>query len=252
MLGVWLAVVPAPAAAQYALVSPAGDSLSFEPSELKMWLETSRELYRILEEDPRVLYVTPLTRQRVSERRPEASYPWNVVTVVDDSTADLQGLPANLREADRAYYNYAVRRMHVVRSTDPDVSCDSLLSLERDVVSSFTDGWIVSRTLFGGPPFAPLDEIAFARDAGHLPALIAAHGDRQHGACPAQWAHDNAPAVATYQEWREEHFPLPPPEVPEQAADSTPAAARPPPPLPPPDEGGRSPEPPPPGSSEAP
>lgn len=220
--GAWIALGPAPAAAQYVLVSPAGDSLSFESTELRDWLETSRALYANLQEDPRVLYWMPPARQDVSERHPEPSYPWNVVTVVSDSVADLQGLPANLREADRAYYNYAVNRMRVVRSTDPDVSCDSLLSLEREVVSSFADGWVVSRTLFGGPPFTPLDEIVFARAAGHLTALIAARNDRQIGACAAEWALGHPAAIADYEAWRREHFPIPDLEESDEAADSMP------------------------------
>ena len=136
-------------------------------------------------------YITPLGREKVSADDPEASYPWNVVTVVDDSTADLQRLPANLREADRAYYNYAVQRMRVVRGADPDVPCDSVLALEESVVGSFVDGWILSRTLFGGPPFAPLDELVFARHDGLLRPLLARHNDRQVGACGGQWADDN-------------------------------------------------------------
>jgi hypothetical protein len=132
-----------------------------------------------------------------------------VVTVVNDSVADMQRLPANLREADRAYYNYAVQRMRVVRGTDPDVPCDSLLALEERVVGSFADGWILSRTLFGGPAFGPLDELVFARRAGLLRALLARRNDRQLGACAGQWAEENLESVAAYDVWQRENFPAP-------------------------------------------
>ena len=138
-------------------------------------LDTARALWADLEEDPRVAYITPAGnpagRETVSLENPEASYPWNVIQVVDDSVVDVMRLPANLREADRAYYNYAVQRMRVVRGADPDVSCDSLLALEEKVVGSFIDGWILSRTLFGGPAFAPIDELMVARRAGLLRPL---------------------------------------------------------------------------------
>lgn len=231
-LAVFPASVPGQAQAQYVLVSPAGDSLTFEPAELRAHLETARVLYADLQEDPRVLYLTPPVRQRVNEQQPAPAYPWNVVTVLSDSVADLQGLPANLREADRAYYNYAVLRMRVVRSADPDVECDSVLALEERVVSSFADGWIVSRTLFGGPEFRPLDEIVFARQAGHLRALLAALNDRQVGACAGQWADAHPDRVAAYQAWRRESFPALELEGPEAAIDST-SGERPRPPLPP-------------------
>ena len=194
--------------AQYTLTAESGDTVQFESADLRAMLDTSRALYADLQEDPRVRYVTPAVREKVSADDPESSYPWNVVTVVDDSTADLQRLPANLREADRAYYNYAVQRMRVVRGADPDVPCDSVLALEESVVGSFVDGWILSRTLFGGPPFAPLDELVFARHAGLLRPLLARRKDRQVGACAGQWAEENLERIAAYEAWRMEKFPV--------------------------------------------
>ena len=128
---------------------------------------------------------------------------------MDDSTIDSSRLPANLREADRAYYNYAVQRMRVVRWGDPDVSCDSLLAQEEKVVGSFIDGWILSRSLFGAPAFEPLDELVFARRAGLLRPLLARRNDPQVGACAGQWADANPERIAAYETWRLEKFPLP-------------------------------------------
>lgn len=210
LIAVFLApCVPAPATAQYALEAANGDTVMFESAELRVMLDTARALYKDLQEDPGVLYYTPLGRERVPESDPSASYPWNVVTVISDSVADLQRLPADLREADRAYYNYAVQRMRVVRGADPDVPCDSVLALEEKVVGSFIDGWILSRTLFGGPAFDTLDELVFARHELLLRPLLARRNDRQVGACAAQWADENPERVAAYDAWRREHFPQP-------------------------------------------
>jgi hypothetical protein len=203
----FLLSVPAAAAAQYTVEAENGDTVQFESAALRVMLDTARALYADLQEDPRVLYYTPLDRETVSLEDPEASYPWNVITVISDSVADLQRLPANLREADRAYYNYAVQRMRVVRGADPDVSCDSLLALEQKAVESFIDGWVLSRTLFGGPPFPPLDELVFARRDGLLRALLARHNDPQVGACAGQWAEENHERIEAYDAWREERFP---------------------------------------------
>ena len=226
-------LLPGAAAAQYTVGAENGDTLQFESAVLRTMLDTARALYADLQEDPRVVYYTPLDRETVSLKDPEASYPWNVVTVISDSAADVQRLPANLREADRAYYNYAVQRMRVVRGTDPDVSCDSILALEEKVVESFTNGWILSRTLFGGPPFPPLDELVFANRAGLLRALLARHNDRQVGACAGQWAEENPERVAAYDAWRQEKFPVageaegdldPKPRDPDGAASGEPGA----------------------------
>ena len=206
-------LVPGTAAAQYTITAENGDTVQFESAELRVMLDTARALWADLEQDPAVAYYTPganrAGRQTVSRENPEASYPWNAVQVVDDTVADVMHLPANLREADRAYYNYAVQRMRVVRWGDPDVSCDSLLAQEEKVVGSFIDGWILSRTLFGAPPFEPLDELVFARRAGLLRPLLARRNDPQVGACAGQWADENPERIAAYETWRLEKFPLP-------------------------------------------
>ena len=133
-------LLPGAAAAQYTVSAENGDTVQFESAALRAMLDTARALYADLEEDPRVFYLTPVgfpgSRVTVSPEDPEPSYPWNVVTVLSDSTVDARPMPANFREADRAYYNYVVQRMRVVRGTDPDVPCDSLLALEEKVVGS--------------------------------------------------------------------------------------------------------------------
>jgi hypothetical protein len=207
------ALMPETVVAQYTITAQNGDTVQFESAALRTMLDTAKALWADLEVDPRVRYRTPginrAEREPVSADAPAASYPWNAVRVVDDSLIDVINLPANLREADRAYYNYAVQRMRVVRGADPDVPCDSLLALEEKVVGSFIDGWILSRTLFGGPEFAPLDELVFARRAGLLRPLLARRNDPQVGACAGIWVEENPERVAAYDAWRREKFPLP-------------------------------------------
>jgi hypothetical protein len=215
-------LIPATASAQYTITAENGDTVRFESAELRVMLDTARALWADLEQDPHVLYYTPAGRQPVPVEAPDAAYPWNAVTVVDDTTIDTSRLPANLREADRAYYNYAVQRMRVVRWGDPDVSCDSLLAQEAKVVGSFIDGWILSRTLFGAPAFEPLDELVFARRAGLLRPLLARRNDPQVGACAGQWADENPERIAAYETWRLEKFPLPG-EGQEEEPDAEPA-----------------------------
>lgn len=202
------ALRPAPVTAQeqaYVVTSPAGDSLRFELAELRVMLEEARILYDDLVEDPRVLYILGFGPP-ASADAPGPAYPWNAVSPTSDSTVDVV-TPGNLREADRAYHNYAVMRMREVRSEDPDDPCDALVVREQAVLSSFVDGWVLARTLFGGPGFAPLDELAFARAAGHLRPLLAARGDAAVGACAAAWAEANPAAIEAYEAWRADAFP---------------------------------------------
>lgn len=195
---------PANGRAQYRIASPGSDTLAFSASDVRAMLDTTRALRADLEEDPRVAYDLRFG-ERVSEARPDSAFPWNAVDPRSDSLVVVL-TPGNLREADRAYENYAVIRMHLIRERDPDAPCDSIVAWEAEAVSAFADGWIAARTLFGGPPFAPLDEIAFARAAGHLPALVADRDGARAGACAAEWARDHPGAVEAYRTWRETAF----------------------------------------------
>lgn len=194
-----LTLAAAPAAAQYRLAAPGGEAIEFDRDTLLAMRDRSDALYRELEEDPLVLYYTAYGPELTPEQH-ELALPWNAVDVVTDSSAAVV-TPGNLREADRAYYNYAVLRMHAVRD-DPDVPCADLFAREMTAVDGFVDGWIVARTLFGGPPFAPLDELAFARAAGVLDGFVAASSDRQLGGCLDAWKSDHPDAVERFSRWR--------------------------------------------------
>lgn len=198
-----LLVAPGATTAQHRMVAPSGRELSFSEDSLRRMLEATRALRRDLEEDPRILYFVG-TGPAVPAADPDAAFPWNAVDVLADSLAAIQ-TPGNLREADRAYANYAVIRMKNVRR-DPDVSCDSLMAREVRAVSAFADGWVVARVLFGGPGFAPLDEVAFAREDGVLPGLLAGRGNRQLGGCLRVWTEAHGEAARKYREWRNRAF----------------------------------------------
>lgn len=195
--------LPTAAVGQYTLAAPSGEEVTFSEADVRRMLDTTRVLRTNLADDPRILYFLGNGPEMPADR-PAGAFPWNAVDVLADSVATVQ-TPGNLREADRAYANYAVRRMGDVRS-DPDVSCDSIMTREVGAVSSFVDGWVVARTLFGGPPFAPLDELAFAREVGLLPGLIAHHGDRQLGGCLAVWTEGHEKEIRAYETWRAEAF----------------------------------------------
>lgn len=233
-----LALAAPAASAQQALTSPAGDSLQIDSARLRVLLDTARALRADLEEDPRVLYTLGFGPPAEPDA-PRAAYPWNAVQPQSDSTVAVT-TPGNLREADRAYNNYSVMRMRVVRGADPDGPCDALLEREAAVLSSFVDGWILARTLYGGPAYAPLDEFVFAREAGHLPALLAVRGGTAVSACTADWIAENSAAIERYESWRAEKFPG------LRATDEDPAAAEEP-AADVPDEGGADEQPGPPG-----
>ncbi len=198
-------MVRPPSYAQYVLEAPSGLKLEFSATRVRAMLDTTRSLERNLQEDPQVLYFTLVGPAVERPDSLDAAYPWNAVEVRNDSVATIL-TPGNLREADRAYYSYAVIRMQLVRGLDPDVPCDELMGRELQAMSAFADGWLASRLLFGGLPFPALDEIAFAKEQGQLAGMLAHRADRQLGACAAEWAAEHPEAVQAYLSWRDTRF----------------------------------------------
>lgn len=199
-----LLALPTSARAQYVLEAPSGRSLEYDSARVQEMLERSRRLGRILEEDPEVLYYVG-SGPAVTADSPNSAYPWNAVRPRTDSTARV-AFPANYREARRAYYNYAVRKMGLVRDSAPASGCSAAVEREVASVSAWVDGWVVARTLFGGPAFAPLDAFAFAREAGHLPAMMVELENAGIAGCLDRWRRDNAGAMEAYRAWRRDVF----------------------------------------------
>lgn len=205
LIGLVASLLPAPVVGQYVIEAPSGEALSLDTASVRDMLERSRRLARILEEDPAVVYYVG-TGSPVSADEPEAAHPWRAVNVRSDSAVRV-ATPGNYREASRAYYNYAVVRMEWIRSGRPAASCSTVVEREVERVSAFVDGWIVTRALYGGPAFAPLDLLAFAREAGHLPALVVDLGDTTvSDRCLARWRARHPDALDAYRRWRRESF----------------------------------------------
>lgn len=210
-LAILLAAVARPAASQtsrsapdYALRAPSGLTLTFPRDSVLDMLERTRRLGEILEKDPAVLYFVG-SGPTVGLSDPVSAYPWNSVHVRNDSVARIS-VPANYREARRAYFNYAVLRMEGVREEEPAAICSGMVEQEVEVVSAFLEGWIVTRFLYGGPAYTPLDALVFARDAGHLPAMLVSLENSWLGGCLDRWRREHPEAIEAYRRWRREVF----------------------------------------------
>lgn len=194
-----------PDSADYTLAAPSGRTLTLPEGRVLRMLQRTRRLGDIVDQDPDVLYYVG-SGPDVGLSDPGPAYPWNAVRVQNDSVARV-AVPGNYREARRAYYNYAVLQMEEIREGVPTAGCSASVSREVEAVSAFVDGWIVTRFLYGGPAYAPLDAMAFARDAGHLPALVVAAGNSRVGGCLDAWRRSHAGEMEAYRRWRERVFP---------------------------------------------
>lgn len=202
--------LPAVAPAQQPLRAPSGAELTFPRDTLVGLMQETRAYRDSLEQDPDILYYTGVA-SAVPADRPTAAYPWIAVEVQNDSVARI-ATPENLREANRAYFNYAVERMWAARDRsgggdDPESGdCSRRMERERKVAEAFAKGWVVSRALYGAEAFPPLDELAFAWSEGHLEAFLAAHEPIQLAECAGQWKDEQPERMEAYREWRSNRF----------------------------------------------
>lgn len=204
VLAAALLSVPSPTRAQFVLEAPSGEEIVYDSARVRDMLERSRRLRQILEQDPDVIYYIG-SGPAATRDSPSSGYPWNAVRPRADSAARV-AFPTNLREASRAYYNYAVKKMETIRGSPPTSDCTVAVEREVTAMNAWVDGWVVARTLYGGPPFGPLDAFAFAREAGHLPAMLVALGNSEVGGCLDRWRREHPDAMEAYRQWRSEVY----------------------------------------------
>lgn len=198
-------LLPGPLAAQYSLEAPSGHTVSYDTAAVEEMLERTRRLRRQLEQDPVVIYYVG-TGESVETEEPGPAYPWRAITVDSDSAVRVV-TPGNHREASRAYYNYAVEKMELVRGGSSASSCSVSVERTADLVSAFVDGWVVSRLLYGAPALAPVDLLAFARQADHLPAsLVSLEDSPVSERCRTRWRRDYPESMEAYRDWRRRVF----------------------------------------------
>ena len=73
--------------------------------------------------------------------------------------------------------------------------------------------WILGRTVFDTQPFAPLDELAYAKYFDFLDAFIFTARPDLYGSERAQWVRENPERAGEYREWFTETFNREPPGV---------------------------------------
>lgn len=188
------------AAAQYTLRGPSDRALTFDTATVREMLERTRRTRRQMEGARRVVYYVgsgpPVTPDSL-----DPAYPWGAVTPKGD-TAVRVVTPGNYREASRAYQNYAYEKMQAIRSGSEPRGCAAELEREAELVSAFVDGWVVSRVLYGAMALEAIDRLAFAREAGHLPALLSSmDGSPVAERCRSRWQDDHPEAVEAFRDW---------------------------------------------------
>ncbi len=166
---------------------------------------------RKIQEDPTFLIAeTPTARETL---------PWKTLTLIGD-TAKIQYDRAH-PDITTAYDVYAhlhlMKKMGRLDEWLPDHADAEGFELERVIVDRMADAWLLGRTSFDAPPYTPLDELIYAREAGYLdPYLLVARAD-EFPQDKADWEQANPGKLDEYRAWFMRVFRREPPGMPPAA-----------------------------------
>lgn len=141
------------------------------------------------------------------------SYPWEDLNVREDSVTVR--VPMGVQDTELVYqiYGHLHLMVRMGRQAEwlPEAPDATGYALERAILSRTADAWILGRTVYNTVPYGPLDELAYAKEAGHLDALIFTARPSEFVADRADWVRANPGAMERYREWFLDTFSREPP-----------------------------------------
>lgn len=140
-------------------------------------------------------------------------YPWENLRIDADSV--WVSVPANQPDTRLVYHIYAHLHLMVRMGRQelwlPEAPDAVGYDLERAILSRTADAWLLGRTVFGTVPYGPLDELMYAKEAGHLDAFIFTARPGEFAETRAEWARANPGEMGEYREWFLDTFSQEPP-----------------------------------------
>ena len=196
---------------------------------------------------PRPIVVTSGERLRVSQERMDSIYQWLTVeskNIQEDPTFLINGVPT-ARETqpwatmtitgdtakiqyDRAHpdittaydvyaHLHLMKKMGKLEDWLPGHAEDEGYALEHAIVDRMADAWLLGRAAFDAPPYSPLDELVYAKEAGYLNAYLLVARSQDFAAERTKWEQDKPGELETYRTWFKKVFNREPPGLRETA-----------------------------------
>ncbi|NIV61304.1 MAG: hypothetical protein GWN52_09245 [Gemmatimonadetes bacterium] len=149
----------------------------------------------------------------VDERVMEEVLPWEGMRLGEDSV--FVEVPLGAPDTRLVYQIYGHLHLMVEMGRQeewlPEAPDAVGYELERAIVARIADAWILGRSVFDTQPFGPLDELAYAKDAGFLDAFIFTARPDEFAESRTEWARENPDRVDEYRDWFLETFNREPP-----------------------------------------
>jgi len=173
-------------------------------NEVNEWV--TREQTNITE-DPSFWVITESSTREV--------YPWEDLYIsISNDTVRVQ---YDVRAADARLVQEIYGHLHLMvkmgRQEEwlPEAPDAVGYELEKAILRRTADAWLLGRTVFGTAPYAPLDELMYAQEAGFLDAFTFTARPDDFAAARAEWARANPGETERYRTWFLDTFNREPP-----------------------------------------
>jgi hypothetical protein len=182
------------------LVTSSGARLTAAPEQLQEIYDWYIPQDEAIEQDP-----TFLIEYVPSE---QDTYPWETLVIaVHGAPADTARYQYTRSNPDviGAYNIYAhlhlMRRVNRLDEWLPDVATAEGYTLERAIVERLADSWLLGRSTFDAQPHGLMDELIYAKEAGHLDAFLFTARPDQFAQEREAWVRDHPQGLEEYRAW---------------------------------------------------
>ena len=140
-------------------------------------------------------------------------YPWERMTMSNDTVRVwFDPRAADARLPFEIYgHLHLMAKMGRLAEFLPEAATATGFELERAILNKVADAWLLGRTVYDVSPYAPLDELIYAREAGYLDAFIFTARPDEFAEARAKWARENPDASMKYRSWFLQTFNREPP-----------------------------------------
>jgi len=198
---------PAPLPTPRPLVNFSGIRVNADPERMEVVDEFVRRAMENIERDPSFWIIT--------QPRDSIVLPWEGLDVNQAADTAVVLLQRGAVDALTPYQIYAhmhlMARRGVVGEWIPEAADTEGFDLERIILGRIAEVWLYGRAIYDAAPYAPLDELLWASQAGYLDAyIVTARGD-EFPEARERFVASEGGRLEEYRAWFREAFATEPP-----------------------------------------
>jgi hypothetical protein len=143
----------------------------------------------------------------------KSAYPWEHMRMSNDTVMVYfyNQVPETNLPFEIYGHLHLMAKMGRLAEWLPEAPAATGFDLERAILARVSDAWLLARTVYNAAPYAPLDELIYAKEAGYLDAFIFTSRPDKFAEARAKWARENPDAPEKYRAWFVKTFNREPP-----------------------------------------